>query len=240
MAILPLLSQPTVKIVERLLATQSLPHPRQSSYMEQPLPESAPAHLPAQAAVNGLAESLPAEPQAPSATDQVTATRSAIKEVAQILFAALILALVVQLFLAQATVVYGYSMMPSLSPTDRLVIEKVTYQFGEPERNDIVVLDLPQMPELLIKRLVGLPGDTIAVDHERLYINGTPVEGSMGEVPDTLSFGPIHLGEAEYFVMGDNRFHSNDSRSFGSVSEKAIVGRAWMRYWPIQKFQVFD
>lgn len=221
------------------MATRSLSNPHQPSYTQPTAHVAASDPLPVQAVAEGVADAFPARPAA-AATPSGVSLKSTVKEVAQILFAALILAVVVQLFLAQATVVYGYSMMPSLSPTDRLVIEKVTYQFSPPARNDIVVLDLPQMPELLIKRLVGLPGETIAVDHERLYINGVAVEGRMGEVPDTITFGPVVLGENEYFLMGDNRFYSNDSRSFGAVSGNAIVGRAWMRYWPIQKFQVFD
>ncbi len=159
-------------------------------------------------------------------------------ETLQIVVPAVLLALVLHIFMAQATVVYGQSMQPNLMPSERLVIEKVSYRFHEPRRADIVVLDLPQMSELLIKRVVGLPGETVEIRDGYLWIDGRPLDEPYVFNRDASWYGPITLGPDMYFVMGDNRSNSNDSRVFGPVSRQAIVGRAWIRYWPLNRFQV--
>ncbi|MFZ1754580.1 MAG: signal peptidase I [Caldilineaceae bacterium] len=165
---------------------------------------------------------------------------TAFKEVLQVVVPAILLALAIHIFLAQATVVYGQSMQPNLQPAERLVIEKVSYYFGEPQRNDIVVLDIPQMSELLIKRVVGLPGETVEIRRGTVLINNQSIDQSFILLPGGTTYGPITLGGDSYFVMGDNRNNSNDSRSFGPVHRNAIAGKAWMRYWPFNRFTIFD
>lgn len=157
----------------------------------------------------------------------------------QIVLPAILLALVTHIFFAQATVVYGQSMQPSLNPMERLVIEKVSYYLHAPERNDIVVISLPHMSELLIKRVVGLPGETVEIHDGTLYINGIAQEEGFNYVAGHANFGPVTLRPMTYFVMGDNRDNSNDSRAFGPVSLDTILGRAWLRYWPARDFTVF-
>ncbi len=159
-------------------------------------------------------------------------------ETLQIVVPAVLLALVLHIFMAQATVVYGQSMQPNLMPSERLVIEKVSYRFHEPRRADIVVLDLPQMSELLIKRVVALPGETVEIRDGYLWIDGRPLDEPYVFNRDASWYGPITLGPDMYFVMGDNRGNSNDSRVFGPVPRQAIVGRAWIRYWPLNRFQL--
>jgi signal peptidase I len=161
-----------------------------------------------------------------------------IKETVQVVLPAILLALVIHVFLAQATVVYGQSMQPGLNPSERLVIEKFSYYLHSPQRGDIVVLNLPHIPELLIKRVVGLPGETIEIRNGTLYIDGVMQEESYEHVPGQTSFGPTTLRPMTYFVMGDNRINSNDSRAFGPVERDTIIGRAWMRYWPLNKFTI--
>jgi signal peptidase I len=161
-----------------------------------------------------------------------------IKETVQVVLPAVLLALVIHVFLAQATVVYGQSMQPGLNPSERLVIEKFSYYLHAPQRDDIVVLNLPHIPELLIKRVVGLPGETIEIRNGTLYIDGVVQEESYEHVPGQTSFGPTTLRPMTYFVMGDNRINSNDSRAFGPVDRDTIIGRAWMRYWPLNKFTI--
>jgi signal peptidase I len=162
-----------------------------------------------------------------------------ISDLIQIALPSVILAVVIHVFLAQATVVYGQSMEPSLHPTERLVIEKVSYYFDAPERYDIVVLDLPQMPELLIKRVIGLPGETIEIRNGVVFVDGNAQDEVYVSIPGETQYGPVTLRPMTYFVMGDNRINSNDSRSFGPVDRSSVVGRAWLRYWPFREFRIF-
>ncbi len=146
---------------------------------------------------------------------------------------ALLIAVGINLFLAQATQVQGQSMEPNLHTAQRLVVEKLTYRFHGPRHGDIVVLDIPQAgPELLIKRVIGLPGETISSQGGQIMIDGEPL-------PEPYIFNPGGRDIAEQvvpplhvFVMGDNRRSSNDSRNFGTVPIDQIVGRAWFSYWP--------
>jgi len=161
------------------------------------------------------------------------------KEVLQVVVPAVLLALAIHIFLAQATVVYGQSMQPNLQPAERLVIEKISYYFSEPKRNDIVVLDISQISDLLIKRLVGLPGETVEIRRGTVLINGQTIDQSFVMLPGGTTYGPVTLGPDSYFVMGDNRNNSNDSRAFGPVQGDEISGKAWLRYWPLSRFTLF-
>ncbi len=161
------------------------------------------------------------------------------RELLQVIAPALILAFVVHLFLAQATVVYGQSMEPNLVQFQRLIIDKISYRFQAPQRNDIVVLDLPGIEEMLVKRIVGLPGEVVALKDCQVWIDGQPLAEPFAHDLAFQEMAPIQLGPMEYFVLGDNRGNSNDSRSFGPISRKLIVGRVWLRYWPLDQFAYF-
>ncbi|MCM1262500.1 MAG: signal peptidase I [Butyrivibrio sp.] len=143
-------------------------------------------------------------------------------------------------FVGQRTEVTGSSMEPKLSDQDNLIVDKITYKFKEPERYDIIVF--PFGEKFLIKRIIGLPGETIYIDEEgNIYIDGEVLEEGYGkEVIENpgRAFVPIILGDDEYFVMGDNRNNSSDSRDpvVGNVKRDIIVGRAWLRIWPFDKF----
>lgn len=162
------------------------------------------------------------------------------RELIQIALPAVLLALVIHIFLAQATIVYGQSMQPNLQPAERLVIEKVSYYFHSPDRYDIVVIDLPHMSDLLIKRVIGLPGDTIEIRDGVILVDDVPQKESYASISGDTQLSPITLRPMTYFVMGDNRVNSNDSRAFGPVARSAIVGRAWLRYWPLNQFHIFS
>lgn len=165
-----------------------------------------------------------------------------IRETLQVVIPALTLAVVIHVFLAQATVVYGSSMQPVLRERQRLVVDKLTYRFGEPERNDIIVLDMEDVDEMLVKRVIGLPGETVDIRAGNIYINNEPLRE---QLPRALASQlniyphPVELGNDEYYVLGDNRSNSNDSRSFGAIRRDEIVGKIWLRYWPLTDLKLF-
>jgi len=159
----------------------------------------------------------------------------ALREIAETVIPAVIIALVINLFLAQATQVLGQSMEPTLHSTQRVVVEKVTYRFFHgPRRGDIVVISLPEQSEMLIKRVVGLPGETIEVRGGQVYIDSGLLDESWTLNPGGGSYGPRDIPPLHVFVMGDNRGASNDSRNFGPVAIEHVIGHAWFSYWPLE------
>lgn len=160
-----------------------------------------------------------------------------LREVLETVLPAVLIALLINIFVGQATRVEGQSMEPNLHTDQRLVVEKVTYRFHGPQRFDVVVIRVPsQGDELLIKRVVGLPGETVEIKGGYVYINGQQLDEPFVTVEtrpgrhEEVVVPPLHV-----FVMGDNRNHSNDSRSFGPVPIENIVGRAWLSYWPLEE-----
>jgi signal peptidase I len=159
----------------------------------------------------------------------------ALREVAETFIPAILIALLINLFLAQATQVLGQSMEPNLHTNQRVVVEKVTYRvFHGPRRGDIVVLDLPNQSDMLIKRVIGLPGETIEVRGGEVHIDGERLDEQWATRLGGGDYGPYTILPLHVFVMGDNRGSSNDSRSFGAVHVDDVVGRAWFSYWPVE------
>lgn len=157
----------------------------------------------------------------------------ALREMAETVIPAIVIALVINLFLAQATQVLGQSMEPNLHTAQRVVVEKVTYRFFHgPRRGDIVVIDMPEQSEMLIKRVVALPGETVEVRRGKVYIGGEEINEPWPVNQGGGSYGPHTIPPLHVFVLGDNRGASNDSRSFGPIPIEHVVGRAWFSYWP--------
>lgn len=154
------------------------------------------------------------------------------REVAETVVPAIIIALLIHVFLAQATRVYGQSMEPNLHTDMRLVVEKLSYRLHAPERGDIVVLRLRPGEELLIKRVIGLPGEEVAIHDDQVFIDGQPLDEPYLDQKTRGNLAPRVVPPLHLFVMGDNRRASNDSRSFGPVHLDSILGRAWFAYWP--------
>ena len=157
------------------------------------------------------------------------------------LFVSVVLAILVILFLYQPVKVEGTSMMPSLIDQERIFINKFVYRFGSIERGDMVVFWFPRDPtKSYIKRVIGLPGDIIEVDNGNVLVNNQRLDESYvtDEYRDRSSMAPFKVQPDEYFVLGDHRSSSNDSRSWGSVPRKYIYGKAVFVYWPIEKMGV--
>jgi signal peptidase I len=182
---------------------------------------------------NGLPALPPSEALTPP-TGAKFRLGAALRDAAGTIVPAIVIALLIHVFLAQATRVYGQSMEPNLHTNERLVIEKMSYRFHGPRRGDVVVLRDPSgSPELLIKRVIGLPGERVTLADGRVFIDGVHLDEPYLDQP-TQGGGrswvvpPLHV-----FVMGDNRSASRDSRIFGTVPLEELVGKALFRYWPV-------
>ncbi len=154
---------------------------------------------------------------------------------------AFIITLPIKMFVAQPFVVSGTSMVPTFEDKDYLVIDELSYRFNNPERGDVVVFRFPQEPKkYYIKRLVGLPGETVDVRSNGIYVStgtSTPlrVDDSFIRYPGGPANGKTVLAEGEYFVAGDNRAGSYDSRFWGAVPRKLIIGRVYLRVYPFNQ-----
>ena len=147
-------------------------------------------------------------------------------------------------FVGQRTQVSGESMETTLSNGDHLIVDKISYRFRDPERYDIVVFPYRlEENTYYIKRIIGLPGETVQIVDGYVYINGIQLDEHYGneimEKPG-IAAEPVTLGEDEYFVLGDNRNNSQDSRAenVGLIHREDLLGRAWIRIWPFSEFGV--
>jgi len=150
----------------------------------------------------------------------------------------------VYIFLFQPHQVDGRSMEPNFHNGEYILTDKVSYRFGAPERGDVVVFHSPaDERDDFIKRIIGVPGDTIMIKGGYVYLNDTKLEEVYLNDPGNVLAGrfiredtSVSVPPGKYLVMGDNRLHSSDSREWGLVDQSAIVGRAFFRYWPISTF----
>jgi len=173
-------------------------------------------------------------------------------ETAKVVLLSLIIILPVRYYLIQPFFVKGSSMVPNFHDKEYILVDKWTYKLGAPERGDVIIFRYPQNPkEYFIKRILGLPGETVVagennsvVVYNDRYPDGFTVF-EKGYLPETnptycgtntaFCGTRVTLGEDEYYVMGDNREHSSDSRFFGPVNISYFAGLAWLRLWPLDK-----
>ena len=173
--------------------------------------------------------------------------KSIVKEILGMVFyfaIVLVITLAIVKYVGQRTEVKGDSMYPTLHDGDNLIVDKITYRFSDPEWFDIIVFPYQHDKKThYIKRIIGLPGETVQVVDGSIFINGNVLNEEYGNekmVDAGLAANPMTLGEDEYFVLGDNRNNSQDSRlaSVGNIHKDEIVGRAWVRIWPFSSFGI--
>lgn len=173
-------------------------------------------------------------------------------DILQVLVFAVSIFLFVYLLLVQPHKIKGNSMDPNFHDGEFLLTDKVTYRFGEPKRGDVVVFEAPPYTDNekqeFIKRIIALPGDTVRIENSKVYVNGKPLneddylDQSVVTSPGAFSLEgrEVTVPEGQYYMMGDNRPHSFDSRSFGFIQKDKITGRAWLLYWPINDIGIIS
>jgi signal peptidase I len=161
------------------------------------------------------------------------------------LLAALFIAIFVRVLIAQPFLVTGASMEPTLNPNEYLVIDKISHQISELERGDVIIMRYPLDSSVyFVKRVIGLPGETVHVSNGTITVlmkDGTPHvlhEPYLVMPNDDKPDATVTLAQDEYFVLGDNRAHSSDSREWGPLQKKFIVGRAFARLFPFDKIKL--
>jgi signal peptidase I len=156
------------------------------------------------------------------------------KELLVIVLSAMIIFLLVQVFFVGRYIVDGSSMEPNLYDNQRILVNKIAYAFSGPQRGDIIVLTPPYPSEHdLIKRIIGLPGDTVEIKDRVVYINGEILNEPYISDPPTYTLAEQVIPDNEYFVLGDNRNNSSDSHFGWTVNRDSIHGRAWFTIWPL-------
>ncbi|EKD76142.1 MAG: hypothetical protein ACD_43C00213G0002 [uncultured bacterium] len=166
-------------------------------------------------------------------------------EMIKVVGIALVIILPIRYFLVQPFYVKGSSMEPNYHDYEYLIIDELTYRFNEPHRGDVVVLRDPSSSgQYFIKRIIGLPGEIITISNGKVAINGVDLDESayLSSVVETYTSddASIQLAGDQYYVLGDNRPVSHDSRRFGAVVEAEFVGRVWIRAWPFSRFNIYS
>jgi signal peptidase I len=159
------------------------------------------------------------------------------------LASAAVYATLIVTFVCQVARVEGQSMAPTLEDQDRLIVNKFVYRIGDPRKNDIVMLYYPVNPDKsFVKRIIAEPNDEVHIVDGRVYVNNLPVKDEY--VPPQYKshedYGPMHVREGYYFVMGDHRNNSSDSRHWGEVPKKYIIGKVQLRWWPLPTARIFE
>lgn len=189
----------------------------------------------------------------PQSSDSSTPSKSSgfwrsQRENIQFFLIALVLALLIRVFIAEPRFIPSDSMVPTLEVGDRLVIEKVAYRFRPPERGEIVVFSPPpvlrefgfEQDQAFIKRVIGIPGNTLQVEDGVVLIDGQPLQEDYIAEPPDYELPLVKIPDDAYFVMGDNRNNSNDSHVWGYLPRENIIGRAILRFFPFTRFGSID
>ncbi len=190
-------------------------------------------------------ETLSRQAQAAAREEQLPKHRrekSNLAEFLEIVIIAIVLAAIIRIFLFEPFYIPSSSMENTLQIGDRIIVNKLVYDFKDPQRGDIIVFHYPLDPSNdFVKRIVGISGDIIEVHDGHLYRNNEELsEEYIAESYINGSYGPVQVPEGYYFCMGDNRNNSDDSRSWGFLAEDLIIGRTDVIYWPLDRLQLVD
>lgn len=162
-----------------------------------------------------------------------------LREVAETVLVAVLLALVVRAFVVESFEVQGHSMEPTLHDGERLLVNKFIYRFSDPVRGDIVVFRYPLGTNRdFIKRVIAVPGERVRIEEGRVYVDGRPLEEPYLTRRDGYSMPEQEVPAGHLFVLGDNRTNSEDSRIFGFVPMRLLVGKAVVVYWPLEAARI--
>lgn len=202
--------------------------------------ESGPHSVPLTAEERlGAGATVPAKPAGPK--------RDHVKSVVEwtvLIVVAVLIAVVVRTFVFQVFYIPSGSMLPTLEINDRVLVNKLSYEIGDPERGDIVVFEAPKAAQTgdikdLVKRVMGLPGETIEGHDGQIYVDGKPVEEPyLPAGTRSKDFAAVHVPQNSYFMLGDNRLQSRDSTVFGAVDRDAFVGKMFLVIWPLDRISI--
>lgn len=163
------------------------------------------------------------------------------REIVEVIVIALVTVFIIRTFLVQPFLVSGASMDPTLEDGNYLLIDELTYRFREPERGEIIVFKYPKDRSIFyIKRIIGAPGDIVVIGGGKVSVNGISIKEEYLSDPYTGGSASVKLKNDEYFVMGDNRAHSFDSRNWGPVKKSDIVGITRLRILPLNELTVLQ
>ena len=182
-------------------------------------------------------------PEGLSAAEPSGSPLAELKNWTRDIFFAALTAILIVVFVVQPVRVEGTSMQPNLADQERIFVNKFVYHVSDIERGDVVVFWYPKdRSKSFIKRVIGLPGEIVEVRHGRVHVDGRPLQERyvLSEYLDDYSYPPVKVGWDSYFVMGDHRNSSNDSRHWGCVPAGSIFGKAIFRYWPVSKMGLVD
>lgn len=162
-----------------------------------------------------------------------------LRELLETVISAGIIAFIIITFIGQVTVVRGASMEPTLHDRERLIANKISYRFESPERNEIIIFKPPiGIKRNYIKRIIGISGDKIEIVDGKIYVNDQALEEPYVKYRSYEDMPPTIIPADSFFVLGDNRPNSSDSRYWGFVPRKNVVGKAWVVFWPLNKIRI--
>ncbi|BAQ60439.1 signal peptidase I [Geminocystis sp. NIES-3708] len=189
-----------------------------------------------------MSENLPKKPS----PDILTQEENPWVEILKTIGLAAVLSFGIRTFVAEARYIPSSSMEPTLLINDRLIIEKMSYRFHEPQRGDVVVFNATEalqrenLKDAFIKRIIGLPGDEVKVRHGEVIVNNQVLKEAYIKEAPQYDYGPVIVPEDQYLVLGDNRNNSYDSHFWGFVPREKFIGRASIRFWPPGRMGFID